>query len=69
MEGADRFIFSPVRASWFGNIAGRGGGKDLDKVTVYLFGWINRMDSHFDRNIVFIRIRRLLFTGRVEVRE
>ena len=41
MEGADRFIISPAGASWFGNIAGRGGGTGLVKVVNLIFRWIH----------------------------
>ena len=52
MEGADRFIISPAGASWFGNIAGRGGGYRSDQSGKFIF----TMDSLFDRSIVFGRI-------------
>ena len=41
MEGADRFIISPARASWFGNIVGRGAGTGLVKVVNLFLRWIH----------------------------
>ena len=49
MEGAGRFIISPAGASWFGNIAERGGGYRSGHSGEFIFA----MDSLFDRSIVF----------------
>ena len=51
MEGADRFIISPAGASWFGDIAWRGGGYRSGQSDEFIF----TMDSIFDRSIVFGR--------------
>ena len=65
MEGADRFIISPDRASWFGNIAGRGGeGTGLVKVVNLLLRWIR-----FSIEALFlVEYDVYLFTARVRTR-
>ena len=40
MERADRLIILSAGASWFGNIAGRGGGTGLVKVVNLFLRWI-----------------------------
>ena len=52
MEGAGQFIILPTGASWFGNIAGRGGGYRSGQGGEF----ISSMDSIFNRSVVFGRI-------------
>ena len=64
MEGADQFIFSLAGASWFGNIAGQGGGTGLVKL-VNIFSRL----IHFSIETLFLAEYDVyLSTARVKTR-